>query len=51
MKNVLIIKMILKIENFVNAGVKTVQIKDVKHFGVKMKDIEDRLGLKTCQTQ
>ena len=38
--------MILKIENFVNAGVKTVQIKDVKHFWVKMKDVGDRLGLK-----
>ena len=38
--------MILTIENFVNAGVKTVQIKDVKHFWVKMKDVGDGLGLK-----
>ena len=38
--------MILTIENFVNAGVKTVQIKDVKHFWVKMKDVGDGLELK-----
>ena len=46
-KNVfLIIKMILKIGNFVNAGVKTAQKKDAKLFYVKMKDVGDRLGLK-----
>ena len=38
--------MILKVANFVNAGVKTVQIKDVKHFWVRMGDIEKGLGLK-----
>ena len=38
--------MILNIENFVNVGVKTVQIKDVKHFWVKMSDVEKGLGLK-----
>ena len=38
--------MILNIENFVNAGVKTLQIKDAKHFWVKMKDVGDGLGLK-----
>ena len=29
--------MILKIENFVNAGIKNVQIKAVKHFWVRMR--------------
>ena len=38
--------MILIIENFVNAGVKTVQVKDVKNFWVKMKDVGDGLGLR-----
>ena len=38
--------MVLKVENFVNAGVKTVQIKDVKHIWVKMRDIEKGLALK-----
>ena len=46
-KNVfLILKMILKIENFVDAVVKTAQIKDAKYFWVKMKDVGDGLGLK-----
>ena len=38
--------MILNIENFINAGVKTVQIKNAKHFWVKMRDVEKGLGLK-----
>ena len=38
--------MILKVANSVNAGVRTVQIKDVKHFWVRMRDIEKGLGLK-----
>ena len=38
--------MILTIENFVNAGVQTVKIKDTKYFWVKMKDVGDGLGLK-----
>ena len=38
--------MILTIENFVNAKIMTVQIKDKKHFWVKMKDVGDGLGLK-----
>ena len=38
--------MILTIENFVNAGVKTVRVKDAKYFWVKMKDVGDGLGLK-----
>ena len=38
--------MVLNIENVVNAGVKTVQIKDVKHFWVRMKDVQKGLGLK-----
>ena len=36
--------MILTIEYFVNAGIKTVQIKDVKHFWVRMRDVEKGLG-------
>ena len=38
--------MILTIDNFANAGVKTVKISDKKYFWVKMKDIENGLGLK-----
>ena len=38
--------MILTIENFANAGVKTVRVKDAKYFWVKMKDVGDGLGLK-----
>ena len=41
--------MVLKVENFVNAGVKTVQIKDAKHFWVKMRDVEKGLGLKVLR--
>ena len=41
--------MILTIENFVNAGVKTVQIKDAKHFWVRMRDVEKGLGLKALR--
>ena len=37
--------MTLNIESFKNAGVKMVQIKDIKHFWVKMRDIEKGLGL------
>ena len=37
----------MKVENFVNAGVKTVQIKDAKHFWVKMRDVEKGLGVKS----
>ena len=43
------IKLIFTIENFVNAGVKTVQIKDAKHFWVRMRDVEKRLGLKALR--
>ena len=38
--------MILAIENFVNAGVKTVRIINKNYFWVKMKDVEKGLGLK-----
>ena len=38
--------MILTIENFVNAGVKTVRIINKNYFWVKMKDVGDGLGLK-----
>ena len=41
--------MILIIEHFVNAGVKTVQIKDAKHFWVRMRDVEKGLGLKALR--
>ena len=41
--------MILTIENFVNAGVKTVQVKDAKHFWVRMRDVEKGLGLKALR--
>ena len=38
--------MVLTIESFKKASVKTVQIKGSKHFWVKMKDEGDGLGLK-----
>ena len=38
--------MILAIENFVNAGFKTVRIINKNYFWVKMKDVEKGLGLK-----
>ena len=38
--------MILTIENFLNAGVKTVRIINKNYFWVKMKDVGDGLGLK-----
>ena len=38
--------MILTIENFVNAGVKTIPIINKNYFWVKMKDVGDDLGLK-----
>ena len=41
--------MILTIENFVNAGVKTVRVKDAKHFWVRMRDVEKGLGLKALR--
>ena len=41
--------MILTIENFVNARVKTVKLKDVKNFWVKIKDVGDGLGLKNIR--
>ena len=41
--------MILTIENFVNADVKTVQVKNVKHFWVRMRDVEKGLGLKALR--
>ena len=41
--------MTLKIENFVNAGVKTVKVKDAKHFWVRMRDVEKGLGLKALR--
>ena len=41
--------MILAVENYSNACVKTVQIKDSDHFWVKMRNVEKGLCLKTCQ--
>ena len=41
--------MILTIENFMNAGIKTVQVKDVKHFWVRRRDVEKGLGLKALR--
>ena len=38
--------MILTIENFLNAGVKTVRIINKNYIWVKMKDVGDGLGLK-----
>ena len=40
------IKMILTIDNFMNAGVKTVRIINKNYFWVKMKDVGYGLGLK-----
>ena len=41
--------MILTIENFVNAGVKTVRVKNAKYFWVRMRDVEKGLSLKALR--